>query len=144
VIEMSHLWINHLLEKIMELTQIGFAVRTARQAARMSAKELASATALTPAALSKIENGYQNLDFATAISIAHALKIDVGHLATLAEKVEEVSNESTDIRQQFALRLKAIEKKAITTALALAHGVQEIDRETKVEVEVERKTYARS
>lgn len=111
----------------MELTQIGFAVRTARQAARMSAKELASATTLTPAALSKIENGHQNLDFITAIKISNALKIDVGHLAALAEKVEKVSNESTDIRQEFALRLKALERKAVTTALALAHGVEEID-----------------
>lgn len=115
----------------MELTQIGFAVRTARQAARMSAKELASAIALTPAALSKIENGNQNLDFKTAIGIAHALKIDIGHLATLAEKVEDVGTETTDVRRRLAARLKNLEKKAIQTAIALGHGIQDISDEDR-------------
>jgi transcriptional regulator with XRE-family HTH domain len=117
-----------LLEKKMELTQIGFAVRTARQAARMSAKELASIVTLTPAALSKIENGTQNLDFKTAINIARALKTEIGHLASLAESVEDVGIEATDIKRQLALRLKCLEKKAIKTAIALNHGVEEITR----------------
>jgi transcriptional regulator with XRE-family HTH domain len=105
----------------MELTQIGYAVRTARQAARMSAKELASAVALTPAALSKIETGHQNLDFKTAISIVKVLKISLDTLASLAEKVSDVSNESNAARHEFALRLKSLERSAIETALAVMH-----------------------
>ncbi|MFC7514355.1 helix-turn-helix domain-containing protein [Herbaspirillum sp. GCM10030257] len=105
----------------MELTQIGFAVRTARQAARMSATELASAVALTPAALSKIETGRQNLDFKTAISIAHALKISLDHLAVLAEKVSDASMESGNVRREFASRLKSLEQSAIKTALSVMH-----------------------
>lgn len=102
----------------MELTQIGFAVRTARQAARMSAKELASAVTLTPAALSKIENGHQSLDFKTAIGIATVLKISLDQLAALADQVPDMSLE-TDTRRQLASRLKQLEQSAIETALAV-------------------------
>lgn len=108
----------------MELTQIGFAVRTARQAAQMSAKELASTVALTPAALSKIETGQQNLDFKTAISIAKALRISLDHLATLAEEVAPASIESGNVRRELASRLKLLEKNAIETALSLMHDHQ--------------------
>lgn len=105
----------------MELTQIGFAVRTARQAAHMSAKELASAVSLTPAALSKIETGRQNLDFKTAISIAHALKIRLDDLAILAEKVSDASLESDNVKRELASRLKTLQQSAVKTALSVMH-----------------------
>lgn len=105
----------------MELTQIGFAVRTARQAARMSATELASAVALTPAALSKIENGRQNLDFKTAVSITRVLKISLDDLATLAEKVSEASMETDNVRRELASRLKSLQQSAVKTALSVMH-----------------------
>lgn len=110
-----------VLEKDMELTQIGFAVRTARRAARISAKELASAVSLTPAALSKIENGNQNLDFKTAITIAGFLKISLDHLATLATSVSDAIIETDSTRREFAKRYKQLEQKGIETALALIH-----------------------
>lgn len=112
----------------MELTQIGFAVRTARQAARMSAKELASAVTLTPAALSKIENGHQSLDFKTAIGIANILEISLDDLAALAENVPDISLE-TDTRRQLALRLKQLQQSAIKTALAVMHNKPSSDQE---------------
>lgn len=105
----------------MELTQIGFAVRTARQAARMTSTELASAVSLTPSTLSKIETGRQNLDFKTAISIAHALGISLDHLAALAEKVSDASVESDNVRRELTARLKSLEQSAIKTALSVMH-----------------------
>lgn len=111
----------------MELTQIGFAVRAARQAARMTARELASAAALTPTALSKIETGQQNLDFKTAIKIAKALGISLDHLAALAEKVSNISGESASAKNQFISKLKFLEKSAIETALLVMHGMEKSD-----------------
>lgn len=109
----------------MELTQIGLAVRSARTAARMSAKELASAAALTTTALSKIETGNQKLDFKTAVNITNALHISLDDLATLAEKVSDVGTETNNVRNELASRLKSLEKSAIETALFFMHREKE-------------------
>lgn len=118
----------------MELGHIGFAVRTARQAANMSAKELASAVDITPTTLSKIETGRQNLDFKMAMDIAKALNIDLTSLAILAEKVAASGIESNNVRAALASRLKQLEKEAVETALSIMHEKEpekEPEKETK-------------
>ncbi len=106
----------------MELIHIGLAVRTARKAAHMSAKELAEEIMITATTLSKIETGKQTLDFKTAIAIAKALNISVAHLAALAEEVSCDGADSDRVRNELRGKIKELEKMAIKKALFLINN----------------------
>lgn len=98
---------------------LGVAVKSARQAADWSAKDLAEKCAISAAKLSKIENGKQTLSFAKAIDICSALGIDVRHLAALAEEVASVADESASIRERLKANRKRLEEISVQKAIAI-------------------------
>lgn len=67
---------------------MGLAVRAAREAARLTLNDLAQMTGITATSLSRSENGQRDIEFAEAVAIANAVKIDVETLRTFAETFE--------------------------------------------------------
>ena len=101
-------------------TQIGFAVKSAREAAGRSAVELAMQCGLTGPKLSKIEGGKQTLSFSKAADICAALGIDTQQLAHLAEAMAGVADQRAAIREQLKKEMKELEKRTLLTAKTMA------------------------
>lgn len=99
--------------------QIGLAVKSARLAADLSAKQLAEQSGLTSSALSKIETGKQALGFAEAAEICSALGVRVDHLLALAREVEPIATETASLRDQLRHDLRELEQQTIKAAVAL-------------------------
>lgn len=67
---------------------VGLAVRAAREAAQLTLNDLAPLAGMTTTSLSRSENGLRDIEFAEAVAIANAVKIEVETLRTLAETFE--------------------------------------------------------
>lgn len=103
---------------MMTSLQIGLAVKSARIASKMSAKQLAERIGLTASALSKIESGKQSLGFAEGEEICSALGIRTDHLAALAREVERVAAETASVREKLRADLEELHKMTIRAAIA--------------------------
>lgn len=109
--------------------QIGLAVKSARIAAGISAKQLAERCRLTASALSKIESGRQALGFAEAAEVCSVLGIRIDHLAALSREVAPFAAETANVREQLRAELQELQKKTIRAAIAVqaAKRTAEVD-----------------
>ena len=105
--------------KTLSDTQIGLAVKSARRASGLSAKQLAERSDLSATALSKIESGKQSINFAQAFSVCFVLGIRVDHLAALAHEIEPIAAETASIRDRLKHDLHELEQQTIRTAIAV-------------------------
>ena len=99
--------------------QIGLAVKSARLASGLSAKQLAEQSGLTPSALSKIEAGKQTMGLGQAAAVAATLGVRVDHLLALAKEVEPLAAEHESLREQLRNDLRRLEQQTIKTAIAV-------------------------
>lgn len=67
---------------------VGAAVRTAREAAQMTAADLATLTDISPSAISRTEAGLRDLHFAEATAVAHVLGLSIDAFMDLAATFE--------------------------------------------------------
>ncbi len=104
----------------MKLTRVslGMAVRTAREAAKLTLNDLAIATGLTQSSLSRSEIGQRDLAFTEVLAIAEVLKIEVSQLRDLAETFERDGvSEKAEKRDQLAHDLNELQRTAIEAAI---------------------------
>jgi transcriptional regulator with XRE-family HTH domain len=85
------------MEKKEELARrIGNKVREIRKEAGLTLKQLAEATELSPALLSRVENGQAMPSLSTLQTIANSLKVDIGYLFKIeGEKRYVISRKGT-------------------------------------------------
>lgn len=104
----------------MKLTRVslGMAVRTAREAAKLTLNDLAVATGLTQSSLSRSEIGQRDLAFTEVLAIAEVLNIGVSELRDLAETFERSGvSEKTDKRDQLAHDLNELQRAALEAVI---------------------------
>lgn len=101
-------------------TQIGFAVKSAREAAGRSAIGVATQCGLTGPKLSKIESGRQTLSFSMAADICAALGIDMQQLAQLAEAMAGAADQRAAIREQLKSEMTELERRTLLAAKTIA------------------------
>lgn len=102
---------------------VGLAVRAARDAAQLTLNDLANMTGITLASLSRSENGLRDIEFAEAVAIANAAKIDVETLRTLAETFERAGAAKT-AKKRSALEedLNELQRLAVEAAIEARTG----------------------
>ncbi|MFG5409865.1 helix-turn-helix transcriptional regulator [Piscinibacter sakaiensis] len=105
--------------KVLTDAQIGLAIKAARQAAHMTAKDFAEKTDLSPTALSKIEAGRQCLSLAEAVRVAHELGIRVDHLVRLADDLGVHAEASSNAREKLKRDLKLAHDQAVLAAISM-------------------------
>jgi transcriptional regulator with XRE-family HTH domain len=102
-------------------TAMGLAVRAARDAAKLTASDLAMHAQIERSALSRTENGIRALEFAEAVAIASVLNIDVETLRTLAETFErEGVAQKREMQKTLQADLVRLQRLAIETAIDLS------------------------
>ena len=97
---------------------LGLAVRAAREAAGYTLVDLAGATNLSVASLSRTENGLRDVEFAEVVAIAEAVKIDVEMLRSLAEAFERAgATTKSKSRSKLTEDLNELQRLAIEAAV---------------------------
>jgi transcriptional regulator with XRE-family HTH domain len=97
---------------------VGLAVRAARETARLSLADLAPMAGMTTSSLSRTENGLRALEFAEAVAIAAAVKLDVDRLLQLAEAFERSGAvEKRHSMSQLQQDLNELQQLAIKAAI---------------------------
>jgi transcriptional regulator with XRE-family HTH domain len=104
-------------------TSLGLAVRTAREAARLTPAQLVDLAGIDRSALSRVENGIRALEFSEAVAIAEAVGIDVERLRTLAETFErEGVHEKRVAQRDIERELNSLQRLAMKTAIELTNA----------------------
>jgi transcriptional regulator with XRE-family HTH domain len=99
-------------------TSLGLAVRAARDAAKMTIGDLATATDISHTLLSRSENGLRDLSFTEVEAIAAAVKIGPEDLRTLAETFERAgAHEKQQNITQLQRDLNELQRKAVEAAI---------------------------
>lgn len=99
-------------------TSIGLAVRAARDAARLTLKDLAEPAGMTISSLSRSENGERDMTFAEITAIAAAVHIGIEDLRTLAETFERDGAASiAEGRKELARDLSQLQRLAIEATI---------------------------
>ncbi len=99
-------------------TTLGLAVRAAREAAKLTLTDLSEITKISVSALSRSENGLRDLEFAEAIAIAAATRIELDTLHALAATYERDGAPAIALkREQLANDLNALRRLAIEAAI---------------------------
>lgn len=97
---------------------VGLAVRAVREAARLTLSDLAQEVGMTTASLSRTENGLRDIEFAEAVAISAAVRIELETLRTLAETFEHAGTAAA-IQQKSQLQsdLRELQRAAIEAAV---------------------------
>ncbi|MFT7774035.1 helix-turn-helix transcriptional regulator [Roseateles sp.] len=94
---------------------MGLAVLAAREAAKLTAADLAKMAGITASSLSRTENGLRALELVEADAIAKAVGLDIPKLLSLAETFER--DGAADRRSQLQRDLNALERLAYKAAI---------------------------
>jgi transcriptional regulator with XRE-family HTH domain len=101
----------------MELSRIslGMALRTAREAVKVTANDLARQVGMTPSAISRTENGLRALELSEAARIAPVLGTTVEGLLTVAKRLEEsgLASEQSEAVKDFNRSLAEAQEAAL-------------------------------
>lgn len=97
---------------------VGLAIRSAREAAKLTLNDLAPAVGMTVSSLSRSETGQRDLEFAEVVALAAAFKVDLEHLRTLAETFERggAADKQRD-RERLLADLNDLQRQAIEAAI---------------------------
>lgn len=98
----------------MSTPEIGAALRSARQARRMSLSDVATKAGMSVATLSRIETGKQNVDVSLLVSLAHILRVSP---AALIEGDGDGRQPTTVLAEELALLSPAERARVLATAL---------------------------
>jgi transcriptional regulator with XRE-family HTH domain len=94
---------------------VGLAVRASREAAKLSAADLANMAGMNASTLSRTENGLRALELVEAMEIATAVGLDIPKLLSLAETFER--DGAADRRSQLQRDLNTLERLAYQAAV---------------------------
>jgi transcriptional regulator with XRE-family HTH domain len=104
-------------------TSLGLAVRAAREAAKLTANDLARLADMDRSALSRTENGLRSLEFSEAVAIAAVVGVDVEALRTLAETFEREGVDSKRTAQrEIQQDLNRLQRLAVVTAIEMSQN----------------------
>lgn len=98
----------------MSSPEIGAALRSARQARRMSLSDVASKAGMSVATLSRIETGKQNVDVSLLVNLAHILHVSP---AALIEGNGNGRQPATALSEELAMLSPAERARVLASAL---------------------------
>ncbi len=110
----------------MKLTResVGLAIRTAREQAGLTLRDLAGATGISHALLGRTELGERDVGYLELLDIAAALRVDEPTLREYAKTFERdgLAGKRQEQRQ-LARDLNALQREAIGTLIGLENGL---------------------
>jgi len=89
------------------MENIGLAISIARKNLKLSKKNLADGSGVSPSFITKIENG-RSMSFEVAQKIATALGLKLSQLLTIAESITNPENEIKDLQRKLLLSVQPI------------------------------------